>query len=65
MALIANEYGSDSDSSTAFVEWLRGAGPDKAPTKGTMERRHVVADPATGEQREVQTQPGSIPPEPS
>lgn len=62
--LIRDEYQANETSSRAFVEWLRGAPAEEPPTKGAMERRHWVADPKTGEQHEVDTQPGSIPPRP-
>ncbi len=62
--LIRDEYGADHDSSLRFVEWLRGGPAEDPPSKGAVERRHIVADPETGDEREVDTQPGSIPPRP-
>lgn len=63
--LIRAEYAADLDSSVRFVEWLRGGAVDAPATRGdTVERRHIVADPETGDEREVETEPGSIPPRP-
>ncbi len=63
--LIREEYAADADSSLRFVEWVRGGAVDAPPTRGdTVERRHIVADPETGDEREVESVPGSIPPRP-
>jgi hypothetical protein len=63
--LISEEYVCMHDSARAFVAWLRGEdkGFEAERTKNLgIERRHYVFDPQTGEQREIDTQPGSIPP---
>jgi len=62
--LIRDEYHANQTSAEEFVEWIRGAPSGEPPTKGALERRHWVADPRTGEQHQIQTQPGSIPPRP-
>ncbi|MGE0713232.1 MAG: hypothetical protein AB7N76_36575, partial [Planctomycetota bacterium] len=62
VALIQDEYGVDQDSAEQFVAWLRGAPLSEPPSKGAIERVHVSTDPETGEERYVETQPGSIPP---
>ncbi|MBX3466903.1 MAG: hypothetical protein KF878_08390 [Planctomycetes bacterium] len=63
--LIQDEHHADDASCLAFVLWLRGESPGQPPeAKQAIERIHVVADPRTGDQRYVDTQPGSIPPRP-
>ena len=65
VALIQDTYGSDDDSSLAFVEWLRGGTGAAPPEKNTtVERIHVVTDPETGREERRETEPGSIPPRP-
>lgn len=64
--LLQDEYHADTDSCTAFVLWLRGETPGLPPEKKqAVERIHVVADPRTGAERYLDTEPGSIPPRPS
>ena len=61
--LLQDEYHADDHSCENFLTWIRGGEPHEPPTKGgAVERTHIVADPETGEQRYVETQPGSIPP---
>lgn len=63
--LIQDEYKADTDSCAAFVLWLRGESPGLPPeNKQAVERIHVVSDPRTGDERYVDTEPGSIPPRP-
>ena len=59
-------YQMDDGSCLAFICWLRGEEvPGQQPTKNTsMERIHVSSDPETGDERYVETEPGSIPPRP-
>lgn len=67
ITLIQETYTCRADSARAFVAWLRGEdmGSEASKTKNLgIERRHYVFDPATGEQREVDTEAGSIPPRP-
>lgn len=66
-ALIQEEYGADAGSSLAFVRWLKGEAEEGGPGSGSrvaIERRHMTADPETGEQGFLETEPGSIPPRP-
>lgn len=64
--LVQDEYKADTDSCTAFVLWLRGETPGQPPeNKQAIERIHVTADPRTGDERYVDTEPGSIPPRPT
>ena len=60
---IGDQYGACPDSSREFLGWLKG-GPIEEPVPKTsgLERRHVVVDPKTGQQRHIETEPGSIPP---
>lgn len=62
--LLQDEYGADESSAIAFLEWLRGGPLEEPPSRGAVERVHVVADPETGEERYVDTVPGTIPPQP-
>jgi hypothetical protein len=64
VALISDDYGADHDSSVLFCEWLRGSTGAEPPTKGALERIHVVTNPDTGEDTRIETEPGSIPPRP-
>jgi len=62
---IQETYVCRPESARAFVAWLRGEdmGSEASKTKNLgIERRHYVFDPLTGEQREVETEAGSIPP---
>ncbi|RMG18435.1 MAG: hypothetical protein D6731_02050 [Planctomycetota bacterium] len=63
VALVQEHYGADASSAAEFVAWLRGEAYEGQPPKGNaVERVHVRTDPATGEERRLDTQPGSIPP---
>jgi hypothetical protein len=64
-ALLAEEYGADADSAAAFVRWLKDERDDRPGPPPAIERRHKVADLRSGVEREVETEPGSIPPRPS
>lgn len=62
--LLSGTYGADADSARAFIRWLRDERDDAPPRPPAIERRHKVADPRTATEREVETEPGSIPPRP-
>lgn len=71
IALLRDTYGADDDSGKAFWAWLRsetvddGRGEPRQVAKNeSMERIHVATDPKTGDDRYVDTVPGSIPPRP-
>lgn len=66
VTLVEEDYKVDHDSALAFVQWLRGERPGQPPeNKQAIERIHVVTDPRTGDERYLDTQPGSIPPRPA
>jgi hypothetical protein len=66
VTLVEEEYKVDHDSASSFVQWLRGERPGQPPeNKQAIERIHVVTDPRTGDERYLDTQPGSIPPRPA
>lgn len=66
VTLVEDEYKVDHDSALTYVQWLRGERPGQEPeNKQAIERIHVVTDPRTGDERYVDTQPGSIPPRPA
>ena len=63
--LIGEEYRIHHDSAVAFVQWLRGELPGTVhENKQAIDRIHVVMDPKTGDERYIDTEPGSIPPRP-
>lgn len=63
--LLQTEYRADDTSCENFLAWIRGGERNEPPTKGgAIERTHIVTDPETGEERRLETQPGSIPPRP-
>lgn len=63
LSLIEDEYGTDRSSAEAFVAYLRGGSLGQAPPP-PVERVHIVCDPKTGQERRIETEPGSIPPRP-
>lgn len=62
--LVQDVLGADEDSALAYIEFLKGGGPDEPATHGALERIHVTTDPETGIDERVETEPGSIPPRP-
>jgi hypothetical protein len=63
--LIEDEYKVRRDSALDFVLWLRGEQPGGLQEpKQAIDRIHVVTDPTTGDERFIETEPGSIPPRP-
>jgi hypothetical protein len=64
--LIEDEYKVNHDSALLFVQWLRGELPGAPPEdkNKAIDRFHVVTDPKTGDDRYIETEPGSIPPRP-
>jgi hypothetical protein len=66
--LLQETYKADDDSCLNFIAWLKGEEPGKPQTKNgpnAMERIHVSTDAETGDERYVETEPGSIPPRPA
>lgn len=71
ITFIRDNYGADDDSCKAFHAWLKGEtvqtaeGPKQVTKNESLERLHVVVDPKTGDEKYVDTVPGSIPPRPA
>ncbi len=72
LALMREHYGATDDSTRDFLAWLRGetipdgkGGSVKVQKNGSVDRFHVGTDMKTGDDYEVDSVPGSIPPRPS
>lgn len=65
--LLQETYKADDDSCLAFIAWLKGEAPGQPHPKNgdtSLERIHVTTDAETGDERYIDTEPGSIPPRP-